>query len=229
MEVVKIGLATQDAATARSVGRVVEGMGCAIAGTASQYAELVELMRQATPDVLVVDTEISAASDQSEMLESSTRLGVPVVFLGNRNSSDSGLSLKGRDPGPYVVKPVSRTELLAAIRISTQQVLGGRHSARLVIRDGTSLRSMLRHKVVFVESRDNYLRVVVTDNQEYLVRNTLEEFLSCAPGFMQTHRSFAVSMDKVMSLSPGELHVLGHTLPIGRSFRQAVNYCLLLS
>jgi len=77
--------------------------------------------------------------------------------------------------------------------------------------------------VLYFEGSKNHCRIVM-HNRVYMILITLkklEEFLP-AKDFCRVHRSYIISMDKLMAFDHERVELPGHTIPIGERFRHAL-------
>ena len=75
--------------------------------------------------------------------------------------------------------------------------------------------------IVYVEAMNNYSRIFRTGDVCTSSRTSLKAFMELLPpeGFLKIHRSFVISLDKVVSFTRSEVRMVGgRSLPIGRQF-----------
>lgn len=86
---------------------------------------------------------------------------------------------------------------------------------------------ILLSEILFIESQREYIRFVTT-NTEYLTKmSTIEiENRLHASQFLRVHRSFIVSISKIDCFTAEEAEIKGHTIPIGRSYRDKLSQLL---
>lgn len=78
-------------------------------------------------------------------------------------------------------------------------------------------------EICYVESLKEYVRIF-TASQSFVTKSQLGEFMVLLDrqAFIRIHRSFLVAKDKVTAFTTSEVEVAGKSLPIGRSYREAV-------
>ena len=100
---------------------------------------------------------------------------------------------------------------------------------RLLVPDGDRLQLIDTTSIEWLEADDNYVHVH-TSNRRYLLRRTLNDLLLQLGGerFARIHRSTAVSLSAITSLTPlfkgdYEVHLRdGRTLRLSRRYRDAL-------
>ena len=75
--------------------------------------------------------------------------------------------------------------------------------------------------IIYVEAMNNYCKIYRTGDTNISSRTSLKSFLEQLPreGFLRVHRSFVISIDKVVSYNRTEVRMVGgRSIPIGRQF-----------
>ena len=95
-------------------------------------------------------------------------------------------------------------------------------TAGIFVKEGTAFRRVSFTEVLFAESRDNYVLLMLGSGETAFIRSTLAEFLKRAPKFLQIHRRYAVATVKVSQILVDEVQLGSHALPLSRSYRAAL-------
>jgi len=98
----------------------------------------------------------------------------------------------------------------------------------LSFKEGTSTVHLKFSEILYLEALGDYTKVI-TREKKYLTLQNLKTFIEKLPEnkFLRIHRSFAVAMDKVNILKDNEIVMDNFKLPVGKTFRRAVNKYLL--
>lgn len=132
----------------------------------------------------------------------------------------------------YLLKPISFKRFLKAVD-KVYKRLGQTHNASKTAEetaasylfakvDKKKIRIPL-DEILYIESQRDY-SVIVTESGEIQVRqniSSLEKRLE-PEGFIRIHRSFIVSIKKIKSWSTTEIEVPGHSLSVGRTYKNKV-------
>lgn len=80
--------------------------------------------------------------------------------------------------------------------------------------------------ILYIEAMENYSKIFRQSQSRFvLTRNNLKSITEMLPerNFMRIHRSYIVSLDKIVSFNKKEMRLSGgHCLPIGRQYAEAV-------
>jgi DNA-binding LytR/AlgR family response regulator len=160
----------------------------------------------------------------------------PVIFTtAYPQYALDGFDLNALD---YLVKPISFERFLKAVnkakeyyelRLKNQKLSGKEESPdHVFIKADGRLIKILFENILFVEALQNYI-AVHTKEKKYISYLTLQSLLEFLPtsGFVKTHKSFIVSVNKVDSIEGNNLQIGQHHIPVSRSLKEEVMEKLL--
>jgi two-component system, LytTR family, response regulator len=130
----------------------------------------------------------------------------------------------------YLLKPVSFDRFFQAVtRVKElvslkqqQQLVYETDSEYFFIKCDNKIQKLKYDEVLYIESLSNYV-VIYTASKKYLSYLSLNILLDNLPlhKFVRTHKSFIVSIDKVDAVKNNEVSIGNHSLPLGKSYREA--------
>jgi two-component system, LytTR family, response regulator len=84
---------------------------------------------------------------------------------------------------------------------------------------------ILFQDIIYIESQREYIKVVTTKG-EYLSKMSTHEIEDLLPSrqFKRIHRSYIISLSKVDSYTAEEVEVSGVSIPIGRGYREGMDW-----
>jgi|SRR5579863_8451847 len=79
---------------------------------------------------------------------------------------------------------------------------------------------ILFSEIIYIESRQEYIRIVTT-NKEYLSKMSTHEIENLLPAglFKRIHRSYIISISKIVSYTAEIVELKGVSIPVGRGYR----------
>ena len=82
---------------------------------------------------------------------------------------------------------------------------------------------ILFSEIVYIESQREYIKIITT-KKEYISKMSTHEMEDLLPAnlFKRIHRSFIVSVSKIISYTAEEVEVNGVSIPIGRGYRDII-------
>lgn len=86
------------------------------------------------------------------------------------------------------------------------------------------------HDIIYLEGRRNYIRIV-TGNEFYMVLITMKQLEKLLPTalFRRIHKSYIVSMDKIMEFDSEKVYLKNKQLPLGENYRRAFENSLIIA
>ena len=127
----------------------------------------------------------------------------------------------------YLIKPISKERFLKAVDKYYERFPKNRSGVMNENEDTIFIRAdRLQHKVtisaiLYVESLDNYVKIVLKD-KTIITRETISslEKRLASPDFVRIHRSFIVNSKNIQTLSQESVRIADKELPLGRAFKQ---------
>ncbi|HET7001730.1 MAG TPA: LytTR family DNA-binding domain-containing protein [Puia sp.] len=126
----------------------------------------------------------------------------------------------------YLLKPFEFERFLVAVtKVKTAQTEKQR-TGNSEVRDFIFLNvqkkkvKILFSEIIYIESQQEYIRIV-TVNKEYLSKMSTHEIESLLPAglFKRIHRSYIISISKIVSYTAEIVELKGVSIPIGRGYR----------
>jgi two-component system, LytTR family, response regulator len=132
----------------------------------------------------------------------------------------------------YLLKPIEFERFLAAVNkvkkalstvTSEEAAIDGK--GHLFVNVQKKKVKILFSEIVYIESQREYVKIVTT-RKEYVSKMSTHEIESLLPPqqFKRIHRSFIIALSKIDSYTTEEVEVNGVSLPIGREYRNVVDY-----
>lgn len=194
--------------------------------TCGSALEALDVLRRHPVDLLFLDIQMPQLTGL-ELVRSLAHLPKVVFTTAHREYAVDAFDL---DVVDYLLKPVSLPRLLRAVDRYRRLAPAGDAPVGLAEEDATITvradRENVRLRpgdVGLVESVGDYVRVHA-GGRVVLVKETMAAFeeLLAPHGFLRIHRSYLVPLDRVTSFTGEAVHLGPRTLPIGRTYRQAV-------
>ncbi|MAW94877.1 MULTISPECIES: LytTR family DNA-binding domain-containing protein [unclassified Leeuwenhoekiella] len=155
-----------------------------------------------------------------------------VIFTtAHREYAVEGFELQAVD---YLLKPISFDRLLQAVYKCTGKQAEKQTAEKTVELDKApnpfvfvrADRKMIKidfEDLIYVESLSDYIKIH-TQTETHVTRETISNFESKLPPdqFLRIHRSFIVAASAIKAYTSEHIEIEGETLPISRSYRDAV-------
>jgi two-component system, LytTR family, response regulator len=132
----------------------------------------------------------------------------------------------------YLLKPIEFERFLAAVNkvkkalsTVTSEEAATDAKGHLFVNVQKKKVKILFSEIVYIESQREYVKIVTT-RKEYVSKMSTHEIESLLPPqqFKRIHRSFIIALSKIDSYTTEEVEVNGVSLPIGREYRNVVDF-----
>lgn len=130
----------------------------------------------------------------------------------------------------YLVKPITLERFTKSIsRIITLNEISSDsipEKKLILVKSGFETYRIDADQILYLEKDGNYM-TYYCDNQKIVARETIQESLQKLPcSFLQTHKSYIVNIEKVVSFDKITLNIGAEKIPVSDSFRYKVFGCL---
>jgi DNA-binding LytR/AlgR family response regulator len=197
--------------------------------TCQHALEAIELVPILKPDILFADIEMPGSSGLELVRHLAGSVPVPVFVTSHPEFALEGFEIEAFD---YILKPVnpdrfgrcvSRIRAFYELRSKSFAFDKENQSEYIVIKQGYDKYKISMHDILYLEAMKDYTRMVTLNNQ-YLILGTFTSMHDQLPAdrFIRIHRSYIVNQHKIESVAGNRVFISGHELPVGKSYKYAL-------
>jgi DNA-binding LytR/AlgR family response regulator len=243
MSEIKVLVAEDDPMHASKMEMLIEEMGYSLIGIAATAIDFLRLFRATLPDLIILDIELKEGGDGVEIARKVSDIRpTPTIFATSFEDKETLSRALKTNPYAYLVKPVERPSLQAAIELAVYRFANNRDNGVECVGDGAASASeeVIINNSFFIKSGSKLLKVphedilwmevsqdrycdIITAKKSFQIRtsmNRLEEKLNSAI-FVRIHRSHIVNIHKVEGIDDIDMTVdIGdNQLPLGGTYK----------
>jgi DNA-binding LytR/AlgR family response regulator len=122
----------------------------------------------------------------------------------------------------YLVKPFDFNRFLASCNKATEvhHLKNKIHEQFISIKSDSKIYNLKASKIVFIESKDDYVKIYFVDGKHLLSKITTKGILAILPKeFIRVHRSFIINKNHVNHISTYSIMVNHIEVPIGKNYK----------
>jgi len=195
------------------------------------------------PDIIFMDIDIKGKLSGLQIAEKIKHLHIPVVFVTS-HADDENFNLANDIPNStYITKPVAEYTLKSAInllmKISHSIITNSSKNPDFKIENGSmylkkkeDFYKINADDIQYVESNDVYCKTVTTNNEEFLNRITLSEYIKILDDsrFIRPHRSYLINSANItkVNLNDNAIIMGKNIIPISRNAKKEIKNHLTL-
>ncbi len=194
--------------------------------------EALEQIETLKPDVVLMDIHLNGKQDGialARRIKKSTQ--TPIIYTSSDITKEVIAEAADTNPISYLTKPVANNDLMAALILAEKKVINTEEATSnlnaIFIKNKNKLIKITIDSILFAYTdTKNYCTIVTEDEQKLTVRNSiigLKQLLTHTQ-FIQTHRSYIINWQKVDVFYEGtqSIEIKGHTIPLGRTYKDNV-------
>lgn len=200
-----------------------------IIGAYSSAAEMAAILQHSDVDVILSDIDMPDVNGL-EFRAGMMQVPVCIFITAYPDYAAESFELEAFD---FLVKPV-KAERFAHCMQRLQSYFEMKRKAELFeyslgsdntvfIKDGHQRIKLNLHDIVYLEALKDYTRIVTT-TRKYSVLSSIGNLLleNAFRSFLRIHRSYAVQRHYIDKITPQQVFVREHVLPVGRSFKDVL-------
>lgn len=191
--------------------------------------EAIELIPILKPDILFADIEMPDVSGLELVRHLAGTVATPVFITSHPEFALEGFEIEAFD---YLLKPLRADRFARCIsRIQEYYELRSKsfafdkeyNSKHISIKQGYDKYKISLQDILYLEAMKDYTKIVTATSQ-YLVLGTFSHMHDQLPAdkFTRIHRSYIVNRSKIESANGNKVSIANHELPIGKSYKYAL-------
>ena len=138
MKSVRIGVVEDEIIVADTIARVLQKLGYTVLEPAITYTEALELLEQQSPDLVLLDINLSGSKDGIDLAwKIKEDYDMPFIFLTSQADTQTIARAKELNPPAYLVKPFNKDDLFASIEIALHNHSGAGQAAPQPVQPST--------------------------------------------------------------------------------------------
>lgn len=191
-----------------------------VAGKLASADEALTALKSQSIDVIFLDVEMPGLSGL-DLLEVANEL--PRIILTTNNPGYAVEAFE-YDVVDFIPKPVTLKRLVKSIERLRQSFQKEQTAGSIFVRsEGRHVRIDLQ-ELLFVETLDDYLILMMEDKSKHIVHSTLTAMEKRLPAdrFFRVHRSYLVNLEKVDDVEETSLVIQRKVIPVSRAYRKSL-------
>jgi len=234
MSKVKIVVVEDEIVIADNICEILTDLGYDVAEPAISYSEALEIINEHKPDLAIIDINLRGKKDGIDIAQTlKSDYGFPYIFLTSNTDKKTIERAKKVTPSAYLVKPFSKDELYTAIEIAISNF--EKKTVETDLNDITTLNQSLFVKqnklfikvkfedILYIKSDHVYVEIFSKDNQKFLVRGSLNDYISKLDNnFVRIHRGHIINLKHITVIDQDYVKIANQQVPIGKNYREGL-------
>ncbi|MGB3465458.1 MAG: response regulator transcription factor [Cyclobacteriaceae bacterium] len=241
MAKIKILVAEDDPIHAMKMEMLLDEMNYQLMGICSATDEMLRSYKAIKPDLVLLDIELDNGSDGIEIANRiNAERRVPIIFVSARNDVATMMRANESNPYAYMVKPVEKSGLQAAIELALYKFARDQEesiksepftgwSDDLLVKDsffiktGSQLEKVRTSDILWIALAEERYCEIFTDSRQYHIRTSISSLTNKLDTniFVRIHRKHIVNADRLDAINEADMTVTvgGHLLSIGKTYK----------
>lgn len=238
MSELRILIVEDDLSFALELEMLLHELGYTLFSRTDNSAEALDQIFSQKPDIIFMDINIGGRLTGVDVGKAVAHLHIPIFYMTAIIDPAYELETRGALTFGYLRKPVEKYTLTTALNdaltrassFSREKNQIGASQDFFFVRKNEVFHKIDHSDILFVESVENYCRIVSTSDKSFMIRMPIHEILSRLPAghFLQIHRRFIVRKDSIrqVNLKSGMIAVNNYELPVSKSHKAKIRELL---
>ena len=194
--------------------------------------EAIEYLREHTVDLIFLDLNMPKLKG-FQFLKTLSSYPNIIVTTAYKEYALEGYELEITD---YLLKPFSFERFLKAVnkalhsKNSNITIKGENreNEEQIFLYSNKKHIQVKLNDILYIEASGNYSKVVLSDNQNIMIREKISDMLSMLSHelFLHVHKSFIVAKKHIKSIEGNQIKIADYTVPVGKSYKSNINNLL---
>lgn len=227
----KVGIVEDELIIAANLESALKKMGYEPLEPASNYNEALELLESGEPELYLIDINLDNKKSGIDFAEQvRQRSDCPIIFVTAYADPKTLESTVKASPDAYLLKPVSKEQLFATLKIAInkyhERIASNSEDApkSITIKDGYRYSHVSLSSIMYVESDRNYVTYYLSSGKKTMERATLKEIDERLYqfGFIKINRSYILNTKQISEVSSNEVLIQGKKFKVNKSIREKI-------
>lgn len=241
MKKLNILIVEDEGIVAKDIQHSLIKLGYNVIGTVSTGEKALDLMKEDTPDLVLMDIMLKGNMDGIETAQViKDTYNIPIIYLTAYADENTLSKAKVTEPYGYIIKPFKEIDIHTSVEMAIYKhsktnevkkerdllfsIVEGNSTKNdiIFVKSNSRLVKLKNKDILYVEALKDYV-VINTTGPRYTIHSTMKEIERKLPSseFVRVHRSFIVRIDKIDLIEQSNLMIEGgkKLIPIGGSYK----------
>ncbi|UXP31547.1 response regulator [Reichenbachiella agarivorans] len=224
---------------ARDLQDILKSQGHQVIGIARTAQKALEILKQETPDLILLDIYIKGEQDGIWVAKYlNDHYEIPFLFITSHSDPSTLEEAMQTQPCGYLLKPFEEDDVKVSVQMAVTihqnrlQEIKNTHSSEegiikdsIFIKDKNLFKKIPLKEIYYIQADSNY-SLVQTKDRVYTLRVTLKDVEEKLPveHFERVHKSYVVNLAHIDAINSAYIVVNGQEIPISREVQtQLIN------
>mgnify|MGYP000684038716 CR=1 FL=1 len=206
--------------------QIIENFGYNVLGNVISYEKAVDFLKNNKIDLVLIDINLATEKTGIDLAKNiNLNFKIPFIYLTS-NLDDETISAAAKTlPAAYLVKPFDNNTIYTSIEVALTSFTNKITTTNKVKTHLFLKKNNLYHKIIiddifYVKSDNIYIEIFIKNNQKFLVRNTLKDFIKNLPSnFYKCNKSYIINSHKIESFNLNYVHINDVQITVSKEFK----------
>ncbi|WP_439130994.1 response regulator [Polaribacter sp.] len=222
----KILIVEDNVIIADDLQQIIENFGYNVCGNVISYEKAIDFLTNNSPDLVLIDINLATNKTGIDLAKFiNQHLKIPFIFLTS-NLDDTTISEAAKTlPAAYLVKPFDNNTIYTSIEIALTNFIKNNqdepsHKKFLFLKKNNLYHKVATKNIYYIKSNNIYIEIFTKDNEKFVVRNTLKDFLkNLPPNFFKCNKSYIINSNEIQSFNLNYVFINNVKISVSKEFK----------
>lgn len=227
MNGIKVLIVEDEVLISEELKGLLEEDGYEVVGIAEDFETALAIIEDINPDIALLDINLQNKDEGFRVASYlNNSLSVPYLFLSSYSDSKTLDKAVKLGPSSYITKPYTKEQVLSAVKVLSTKI---KPKEFILIKSEHQIQKVYVGDILWIKADDVYIEIRLKRSKIVLrtsIKRFLEEF--SINNIVRVHRSYAVNLKHVDSVTAISVNVSGKKLPLSRLNKKPVQEAFLM-
>lgn len=230
----KILIVEDNVIIADDLQQIIEAFGYNVAGNVISYEKAVDFLLNNTIDLVLIDINLATEKTGIDLANFiNINLKIPFIYLTS-NLDDITINDAAKTlPAAYLVKPFDNNTIYTSIEMALTNFINRKRDSlnakeHLFLKKNNLYHKVAINDIFYIKSDNIYIEVFTKNNEKFVLRNTLKDFLKNLPSnFFKCNKSYIVNSNEIKSFNLNYVFINHVKITVSKEFKPYLKSLLM--
>lgn len=206
--------------------QIIEGFGYNVLGNVISYEKAVDFLLNNKIDLVLIDINLATEKTGIDLAKYiNLNFKIPFIYLTSNIDEQTINDASKTIPAAYLVKPFDADTIYTSIEVAVNSFFNRKVDdvnlkGFIYVKKNNLYHKVKIEDIYYIKSDNIYIEVFVKNDQKFLIRNTLKEFIKKLPSsFFKCNKSYIINSNEINSFSMNYVFINNTQISVSKEFK----------
>jgi DNA-binding LytR/AlgR family response regulator len=222
----KVLIVEDNVIIADDLQQIIETFGYNVVGNVISYEKAVDFLLNNKADLVLIDINLATEKTGIDLAKYiNLNFKIPFIYLTSNIDDDSVDKASKTIPAAYLVKPFDNNTIYTSIEIAVASFMNKKmddvkSKNHIFLKKNNLYHKVKISEIYYIKADNIYIEVYTKNNNKFLVRNTLKDFIKTLPSyFFKCNKSYIVNTNEIKTFNLNYVFINDVQISVSKEFK----------